>query len=459
MTIVRIRDLVARLIPRGALLLSTLTLVSYLVGLLRDRTFAHTFGAGSELDAYNAALVLPELILDVLVIAGLSAAFVPLVTRVRREDPEAARGFERTVLTAVVLIMMVADVILFILAPLTVGLVAPDVAQQARYVELFRVMCVSSLLFAASFALGEMLVARQRFLSYGIAPILYNGGIVLGTVLLAPRFGIFGAAVGTVVGAALHLAVRLLEIRRTEFRFRPRLEVRTTAFREYVRLSIPKMVSQPIEPLTFLYFTWVASQLAAGSVSSVSFARNFQSVPVSLIGVAFSVAAFPVLSAAAAAGDRGRFIRLAITNVVTITLLTTGAAIAMVLVSGTIIRGFLGGGAFDAEDARITTLLAGAFAISVPLESVTQVLSRAIYATRNTLIPASAAVVGLGVAVAAVTLLTPGQGIVALPLGFAAGMGAKVLVLSAGLVFRARRMRAAEIGPDPGPGPEPEPRP
>ena len=81
-------------------------------------------------------------------------------------------------------------------------------------------------------------------------------------------------------------------------------------FREYVRLAVPRAVAQPIEAITFLFFTSVASGMAAGSVSSVSFARNFQSVPVSLIGIAFSVAAFPVLSRVAATGDRAAFARL-----------------------------------------------------------------------------------------------------------------------------------------------------
>ena len=172
-----------------------------------------------------------------------------------------------------------------------------DAAERELYVQLFRIMLVTALIFAASFALGEMLVARQRFLGYGLAPVLYNLGIVLGTVVLSPIIGIYGAAVGTVIGALLHLTVRSLDIRRTDFRFRPRLAVRSRTFVEYVKLSIPKAVSQPIEPLVFLYFTSVASTFVAGSVSAVSFARNFQSVPVSLIGVAFSVAAFPVLSA------------------------------------------------------------------------------------------------------------------------------------------------------------------
>ena len=436
--IARLRERLAVILPRGVILLSALTFVSYVMGLVRDRTFARSFGAGSELDVYNAALVMPELILSILVIAGLSSAFVPVFTRVSRDGDGNTDGFASTVLTVVVLIMAVAVAVLFVLAPQTIEFVAPgfDVAQRELYVELFRLMCVTALIFSASFALGEMLVVRQRFLAFGLAPVMYNLGIVLGALLLSPQMGIRGAAIGTVVGALMHLGVRIVEIVRTDFRFRPSLAIRTSGFREYVRLSVPKALAQPLEPLTFLFFTSVASTLAAGSISSVSFARNFQSVPVALIGIAFAVAAFPIMSSAAADGDRRRFTRLVGMYLVTIVVLTIGAAIALYLVGGFAVELFLGGEAFDADDVALTTMLLGAFALSVPLEAVTALLNRAVYSTRNTILPVIASLVALGVTVLTVNLLLDSQGIVALPLGFAAGLGARVLLLIVALLVR-----------------------
>jgi putative peptidoglycan lipid II flippase len=242
-----------------------------------------------------------------------------------------------------------------------------------------------------------------------------------------------------VIGALLHLLVRVLDVLRTDFRIRAGLEVRDRAFREYVRLSIPKSLSQPIEPLTFLFFTSVASTLAAGSVSSVSFARNFQSVPVSLIGVAFAVAAFPIMSAAAAARDRPSYLRVVLTNLVTITLLTTLAGIALAVVARPAIQLLLGGEAFDDEDVAMTAMLLVVFSVSVPLESVSQLLARAVYATRNTIVAVIASIVGLVVTVAFVNAFATRYGVAILPLGFALGMGAKVAVLAVGLAWRVRR--------------------
>jgi putative peptidoglycan lipid II flippase len=436
-----LRAVIARFLPQGAVLLSVLSFGGYAMGLIRDRIFARTFGAGSELDAYNAAFVVPELLFDVLIAGGLAAPFVPIFMKLGAEDQAAADDFGRTILTLAVLVMAPISVALFIVAPLTVDLVAHGFGapQRVLYTDLFRIMCVTPLIFTASIALGEVLVVKRRFLFYGLAPLLYNGGIVAGTIALGSRIGIYGAAIGAVVGALLHLAIRLVGVLRTDFRIRPRLAVRTAAVREFGALMIPRMAGAPIEPLTFQFFTNVASAFVAGSVSSVSFARNFQSVPVSLIGVAFSLAAFPGLSAAAAVGDRRRFVSLLRANVLTIAILTGAAAVALFVVSRFVIELFLGGGAFDAEDVARTSLLLSVFALSVPLESLTYPLARAVYATRNTLLPVAAGVVGLAVTVATTLALGPSLGLTAIPVGYGLGIATRLVLLAAIVAVRIRR--------------------
>ena len=440
----RLRDLVGRLlsrfVPQGGVLLSILLFGSYLMGLIRDRIFARTYGAGPELDAYNAAFVLPELTLDVLVASGLAAPFIPIFMQLRREG-RGANEFGQTILTGAVLVMTVAAVVMFFFAEQTTSLIAPgfDAHQRELYVPLFRIMLVTPIIFAASLSLGDVLLAERRFLAYGAAPLLYNGGIILGLVALSDSIGIFGPAIGAVIGALLHLAIRLWGLRGSSFRPRPRLAFATPAVRDFLRLMLPKMVSHPIEPATFLYFTAVASGLGAGSVTAVSFARNFQSVPVSLIGIAFSLAAFPTLAAAYAAGDRGQFRASLAMNLVTISVLTTAAAIGLFVLGGFAIELLLGGGAFDAEDVALTSLVLSAFALSVPFESLTHLLSRAIYATRHTLLQVAATIAGFVLTLVATGWLAPRIGITAIPLGFAAGSAARVVLLGLVLAWRLRR--------------------
>ena len=436
-----VRRFVGRFLPEGAAVLSVLIFGSYVMGLVRDRIFARTFGAGSDLDAYNAAFVLPELLLDVLVEAGLAAPFIPIFLGLRtRVDGGEADRFARTILTGAVTVMGVAAAVMFIFAEATTSLIAPGFAGSQRdlYVSLFRVMLVTPILFAASLTLGQVLLAEQRFLWYGIAPLLYNAGIILGTVAFG-GLGIVGPAIGAVIGALAHLASRFIGLRNSTFRIGLGASFRTGSVREFVRLMLPKMASHPVEPMTFLFFTSVATTLAAGSVTAVSFARNFQSVPISLIGVAFALAVFPALSKAHAAGDRGAFLRLLSTNLVSITVLTTAAAVVLAAVGELAIRVLLGGGAFDAEDVALTSAVLAAFAISIPFESLTHLLSRAIYATHHTLLQVLASLAGVGITVGATQLLLAELGIVAIPVGFAIGQVGKVVLLALALAVRLRR--------------------
>jgi putative peptidoglycan lipid II flippase len=388
--------------------------------------------------------VLPELLLDVLVEAGLAAPFIPIFLQLRSQG-DGAEGdrFARSILTGAVTIMGVAAILMFVFAEATTSFIAPGFAGEQRelYVSLFRVMLVTPILFAASLTLGQVLLAEQRFFWYGIAPLLYNGGIIIGTIGFSDAFGIYGPAIGAVIGATIHLGSRFIGLRGSRFRIGLGWEGGTPAIREFVRLMLPKMVSHPVEPMTFLFFTAVASSLAAGSVTAVSFARNFQSVPVSLVGVAFALAVFPALSTAFATGDRRGFLRLLWTNLASITVVTVAAAIGLIVVGELAIRVLLGGGAFDDRDVALVATTLAAFALSVPFESISHLLSRAIYATRHTILQVLASLAGLGITVGATLLLVDGAGIVAIPLGFTIGQAGKTALLAAALAIRLRAVR------------------
>jgi putative peptidoglycan lipid II flippase len=434
------RRLLDRIFPRGALILSFLSFVYFLMGIVRNRVFASTFGAGPELDAYNAAFRIPEIALDVLVAAGLTAPFVPIYSSLRHDDERAANDFARTVLTVAVVVMTIAVVAIAAAAPWLATQIGAGFDQPTRelYVTLLRVNCLSQVLFAASICLGEVLVAHRRFLSYALAPILYTGGIIAGTVLGAERFGILATAWGAVGGACLHLGVRAAGIIGTSFRARPSFRVRTPAFREFVRLMIPRMISHPIEPALFTYFTALASTIAVGGVTTVNFALDYQVVPVSLIGIAFSLAVFPTLSAAYADRDLPTFRAVIGQNLVTIGGLTTLAAIVLFVASGPLVRGLLGGGRFGPEAIAQTVPIVAAFAVSVPFDALAYPLSRGLYATHDTLRQVIASFVGFAVVIAASGGLASSIGLVAIPVGYAIGVAVKDILLAA---FLARRMR------------------
>jgi putative peptidoglycan lipid II flippase len=434
------RRLIDRVFPRGALTLSILTFAYFGLGLVRNRVLSTAYGSSAEYEAYLAAFRIPEILFDVVVAAGLTAPFVPIFSGLRERDPEAADRFGQTVLTVLVLVIAALSLVLVVIAPTTVEWIAPDFDAPNRelYVSLLRLSCISQVFFAASFVLGEVLVAHRRFFLYALAPLLYTGGIIAGTVLLGSRLGVTGTAIGAVAGAAAHLVVRSVGIARTPFRPWPHLAVRTPAFREFVRLMLPRMVSHPIDPLTVAFFTRLATGIGVGALTSYTYASDYQVVPVSLIGSAFSLAVFPSLAAAWNEGDGPTFRAILRRNVATVAVLTVVAAIALAILARPIIEIVHGGGRFGPADVDRTAFVLALFAISIPFDSLSYPLSRALYASHNTLLQVAASIAGFATLIAAASVLSGPVGIAAIPLGYALGTAVKAALLG---VFVRQRLR------------------
>ena len=256
-----------RIFPRGALILSVLSLGYFATGIVRNRVFANTFGAGSELDAYYAAFRLPEIALDVLVAAGLTAPFVPDLhepaarRRGRREpvrpdrpDRSHRASWPSPARSSSCSRPWIGD-----------RLEGFDPATRALYVDLLRINCLAQVLFAASFALGEILVANRRFLAYALAPILYIGrdrrgdGPVRRPIRdrghgLGRRGRRRGPPGGPVRRDAPDRVPRSARGSRSG----------SPAFREFIRLMLPRMASHPVELLMLTWFTILATRIGAG---------------------------------------------------------------------------------------------------------------------------------------------------------------------------------------------------
>jgi putative peptidoglycan lipid II flippase len=210
-------------------------------------------------------------------------------------------------------------------------------------------------------------------------------------------------------------------------------------------LMLPRMASHPIELLMLTWFTVMASGLGAGSVTSFNFASDYQVVPILLIGAPFSLAIFPTLSAAFAAGDAATFRAVLGRNLATITVLTTVAAAGLFVVSGILVELLLGGGRFGSDDVARTAAVVAAFALSIPFDALAYPLSRGLYATHDTLRQAASSFVALGVVIVVSSALLVPVGILAIPLGYAAGMAAKDLLLAIFLVRRVRALQAISV--------------
>ena len=306
----RIRDyLFGSVFRRGATLLTSLTLASYALGLVRDMVFSRVLGAGRLLDVYNAAFIIPDVLLNVFIAGALAAAFVPVFTHLAAAIASDRKQLAGTMLAAAPVVMVVIGAIAFVAMPHWQASLLPGSGpDRALLVRLSRLLLLSPILFAVSNTLGGVLVSLERFVGYGLSPVLYNLGIIGGAFLVEP-LGPIGLVIGTLAGAALHLLSRVVAILRSEFRPHGPVTVTNPHFRQVVRLMIPRMAGQPVEQLTFFLFTNLASSLAVGSIAMLAFARNFQSVPVSIFGISFATAVFASLSRSAALNDDDAFVR------------------------------------------------------------------------------------------------------------------------------------------------------
>jgi len=204
---------------------------------------------------------------------------------------------------------------------------------------------------------------------------------------------------------------------------------------------IPKMFGHPAEQLIFWAFTVIASTLAVGSITMLSFARNFMSVPVSLFGIAFATASFPILSQAASRQDRREFLAHFTESLKKILLFTIPSGVVLFFFSTIIVKLLLGSGKFDQQAILTTASVLSIFALSVPTESVSHLLARSFYAIQDTLAPVLFSLMGFGIAVAIGWMYAPTMGLPILAWGYFAGSLFKITSLGFLLFHRMRRMR------------------
>lgn len=430
------------LLPTGSVILSITTFGSYGAGLLRDRILAQSFGAGRELDSYMAAFLLPDFLFNFFIASGIAAAVVPIVTDLLKKDTQEMRRYVSSVMGGAIMVMGVVSLFLIFFADALSTIIVPGFTSedQAQVAGLLRILAFSPLFFSVSNALGAFLIVKRRYLFYGLSPIFYNIGIILGALFLSSRFGITGVAYGTVFGAFLHMLLRVIDAKQSGFRLHKNISFRTQEFSHTLRLMIPKMFGHPVELATFWGFTIFASTLAPGSVTVINFARNFQSVPVSLIGITLATTTFPLLASALTNKNVADFIATLKRSFWLILGGSVLAALFIFLVREPLVALVFGGGAFSQTDVQDTALVLGFFTLAIPPESLSHLLARGFYATKNTLVPVLIGVANFIIAISLAGLLTPKIGIIAVPLAFFGGSIFKLLFLSLLLPSHIRKM-------------------
>lgn len=387
---------------QAAYILALFAVGSQMLALLRDRLLAHTFGASGELDLYYAAFRIPDLLFALFSSVLSVYVLLPFVSKARAEkNHSGGADILSQMFTVFVLLYSVVALLLFITTPYLVPRIFPGFVEQTPLITLLiRILLLQPFLLGLSSLYGVVTQFSQRFILYAISPLLYNIGIICGVAFIYPWLGLPGLVVGVVLGAAAHLLIQLPLVKMTDLTFGFVRQIDWSIIRSVLTFAFPRAITLSIYQIVLLILVSLATMMSAGSISIFQFAYNLQSVPLAIIGMSYSVAAFPVLAKLFAKQEREAFCQHVMTAFRHIIFWSLPIIALVVVLRAQIVRVVLGSGEFGWNDTRLTAALLALFVISLVAQSMKLLLVRAFYAGGNTrtplLIALSGAVVTLG---------------------------------------------------------------
>jgi putative peptidoglycan lipid II flippase len=275
-------------------------LLSRILGFFRDWTVAHQIGSNAATDTFYAAFTLPDFLNYLIAGGSLSITFIPVFTKYVAENRE-DEGWH--VFSTVVTVMGCALVVLIIaaeiFAPQIVHYIAPGFSpeERGRVIMLTRLMLPAQFCFYQGSILGAVQYAKNQFVVPSLAPILYNIGIIAGGVLLSPRIGVTGFAIGVLGGAVVgNFLLQIYGAKRAGAKFRPNFNASHPGFWLFLKLSVPIMLALSLTFVDDWIIRWFGSYLQPGSITWLNYGKTLMRVPLGLVGQAIGVASFPILA-------------------------------------------------------------------------------------------------------------------------------------------------------------------
>jgi len=438
---------------QAAYLLAFFAISSQILALIRDRLLASHFGAGHTLDLYYAAFRIPDFIFITVGSMVSVSVLIPFLVEKMKAGSEEGRKFIGNIFTFFFLLIIVISVIAFFFIPIINKFLFTGFSNADLSIvnNMTRILLLSPIFLGISNIFGTLTQTYKRFLIYSLSPILYNLGIILGIILLYPMFGLVGLVLGVVVGAFLHFAIQIPFIVENKFFPKPKLKFDFAEIRKVLFVSIPRTFTLGSDNISVIFLLSFASSMVAGSIAVFNLSYNMQSVLLSVIGVSYSLAAFPILVRFFADGERGKFLDQIIVSAQHIIFWSLPCVVLFITLRAQIVRTILGAGVFNWTQTRLTAAALAVFVISIIFQNLTLLFVRAYYAAGNTRKPfiakfinaTSTVALGLGFMILykvyppfkdlLENLLrikdVPGTIILALPLGWSVGEVLNSLVL------------------------------
>ena len=402
-------------IAKSAGAVSGAVMCSRVLGLVREQVFAHMFGAGYAYDAFVVAFRIPNLLRDLFGEGALSAAFVTVFS-----DYDSNKGEEATwrlasnVLVFLSLLLSLIVLLGMACAAPIVRLLAPDFAAIAGKTALTalmtQIMFPFLILVALAAAVMGTLNTKGKFFVPAMSSSFFNLGSIIGGVSLAwllPKFGqpaIVGMAWGTLLGGLLQLLVQLPALRKTGFRFLPHLDLRDPGLRRILWLMLPATIGLSATQINVFVNTNFAASCMEGSVSWLNYAFRLVQLPIGVFGVAFSIAAMPVLARHAAQKDMAGLRQTFSSSLVMVFSLTIPATVGLIALAGPIIRLIFEHGAFTAADTARTAEALICYSCGLFAYSAVKIMVPVFYALNDTKYPVISSFMAVAVNILFITL-------------------------------------------------------
>lgn len=438
----------ARRIAIAAALIAIGNIASRVLGLVRESVIASQFGR--NVDTFTAASSIPTIIYDLLVNGAISAALVPVFSEYAEGDE---REFWRVASTVINLTLIVISTLVALLiwqAPLAIGVLAGGFPEAIRdeSTQMVRLLLPAVIFMGLSGLITALLYARQRFLLPAFNTSAYNGGIIIGALLLTPLFGPFSLVAGVLIGALFQVLLQLPGLR--GMAYQPVLDLQHPGVRKILKLYAPVAMGIAFSVAGIVLDRNLASHVGDNALTIMRYATTLIQFPLGLVATAVSFAVLPTLSRQASAGDDDAFRNTLAMGIKVVLLLIVPAALGLAALSSPITAAIFQRGKFGATDTGEVARALLYYLPGMPAAAIDQMLLFAFYAHKRTLAPNL--VQGGAVAIYAVTafsLLALDMGVGALILGNSAqwiGHMLILLLLSRGLVsLRGVRLGEALI--------------
>lgn len=400
----------------AAVLLASSSLLASILGLIRDRilnsTYYDTYPTG--IDAYTVAFTVPDFMYFILVSGALSVTFIPIFNqRLVGGNKKSAWELSTSILNFMALLTLIASILIIIFAEYLVKyVVGPglDEAATGLAVSMMRVIAINPFLFAISTVVASMQQAVGRFTFFALAPTIYNIGIIIGSVYFINGINIFGwqvfdggimgVALGVVLGSAMQLIVSSIGLYGLGFDYRFKIYFKNKGFREVLRLLPPRSLDQGIDYVNGIVETNLASRMAAGSVRAFQQVSALVMVPVNLIGVAISTAAYPNMTERLAQG-RSDLYKQELQSVIRVIIWLSLPVVVVTYFA----RGYLVNFIKNGGDTVMAGIL-GVLAMAIIFRSIYHIAARSFYAHQDTRTPLYVSIFTIALNIALATYFT-----------------------------------------------------